>query len=51
MLTLGTFVGMAVGNFGLEYFGRKRWSTAWERTYFQGVALLGIWLLHFLRTP
>jgi len=51
MLVLGTFIGLSVGNFGLEILNKKRWTVALERSYFQGVALLAIWLLTFLRTP
>lgn len=47
---LSTTIAMAVANYGYQYFqAMPSWHDAFERSWFQAVALLAAWL--FWRTP
>lgn len=40
---------LAVGNCTYQYFGSGNWSEAFDRTYFQGVAIIGVWFVATVR--
>lgn len=38
-------VGFTVGNYLFQALTKKKWNTAFERSYFQGMALLAIYVV------
>jgi hypothetical protein len=39
------WAGLAVGNFLYQLFGQRLWAVAAERSYFQGLALLTVFVM------
>jgi hypothetical protein len=42
---LGLLVGLTAGNFAYQLFTAQDWITATERSFFQFMALLAVWIL------
>jgi hypothetical protein len=36
---------LTIGNVAYQVFGAHDWSAAFDRTYFQGIAILGVWFV------
>lgn len=46
VLCIGTFIGLAVGNFAWAYVTGGSYHAAFEHSYFQYVALLTVYLVN-----
>jgi len=38
------FVGICLANFGWQAFDGQQWGTALERTWFQGITIVMVWI-------
>ena len=34
---------LVVGNYAYQFFGNQNWMEAFDRSYFQAIALVGVW--------
>lgn len=48
-LLLGLLAGFFIANYGWQLWHDRLWMVAFERTYYQGVALGCVGLLHWMR--
>jgi len=39
------FIGLSIGNFGYQFVNKKDYNAAFERSFFQAVALVAVFLL------
>ena len=39
---LAVFIGLVLGNFGYQLINAHKWMVAWDRTFFQGLALVAV---------
>lgn len=45
---IAVWAGLAIGNFAWQMFGDALWAVAAERSFFQGLAVLAVWLTGLL---
>lgn len=45
MKALQVFISLAIANFVVQYFGDENYFQAFERSYFQGAALVTYWFI------
>ena len=46
MKYLATIIGFTIANFIWQYFTTKDYSIAFERSYFQSVAIFAFWMIN-----
>lgn len=47
----GLFVGLTAGNFAYQLCAAQDWANATERSFFQLMALLAVWIAGFVYQP
>lgn len=45
LMCAAVFTGAVIANFAYQWLHRRYWDVAAERSYFQGVVLLALWLV------
>lgn len=48
IILFGLFIGLAAGNFVFQVFTNQNWMVAFDRSFFQFVALFSVWIVNLL---